>query len=112
MSAPPTSNAGALICQSFRRDVWVRFAPGKTGCCVESPTEMLNVVRDLLRGKLVIAVVENKKAWVETTLRPAGTKPVLKRGETAAIYSWKDLPQRSSRSSTGSRSKRRERSER
>jgi hypothetical protein len=92
--APPTSNAGALICQSFRGDVWVRFAPGKTGCCVESTTEMLNVVRDLLRGKLVITVVESQKSWVDTTVRPARTKPVLKRGQTVAIYSWKSLPRR------------------
>jgi hypothetical protein len=86
--APPASNAGALICQSFLGDVWVRFAPGQTGCCVESVEEMLKVVRDLMSSKLVISVVSTKKSWVETTLRRSGTKPALKRGQTAAIYSW------------------------
>ena len=29
--SPPGSNAGALVCQSFRGDVWVRLPPGKLG---------------------------------------------------------------------------------
>src|SRR5262245_58679806 len=86
--APPESNAGALVCQSFRGDVWVRFAPGQTGCCVESIEELINVVRRLLKGELVIAVVQNRESWIGTTLRPAGKRPTLKRGETVAIYSW------------------------
>src|SRR5437762_1085755 len=64
--SPPRSNAGAIICQSFRGDVWVRFAPGQTGCCCESLPDLLNTVRDLMAGKLVIAVVSKKKIWVET----------------------------------------------
>jgi hypothetical protein len=50
--------------------------------------DLLKTVQGLLAGKLVIAVVSKGKGWIETSLRSAGTKPVLKRGETAAIYSW------------------------
>jgi hypothetical protein len=86
--SPPTSNAGAIICQSFRGDVWVRFAPGQTGCCCESVPDLLNTVRDLMAGKLVIAVVSRKNIWVETILSPVGANPALKRGQAVAIYSW------------------------
>lgn len=77
------------MCQSFRGDVWVRFAPGQTGCCCESVPDLLKTVRYLLTGKFVIAVVSKKDTWVETSVRRAGTKPVLRRGETVAIYSWR-----------------------
>ena len=86
--SPPGSNAGALVCQSFRGNVWVRFAPGQTGCCCDSVSDLLKTVDGFLAGHLVIAVVSKKEVWVETSVRLAGTKPRLKRGETVAIYSW------------------------
>ena len=49
---------------------------------------------NLMTDKFVIAVVWNKKTWVETSLRASGSKPVLKRGQTAEIYSWRGLNSR------------------
>ena len=86
--APPGSNAGALVCQSFRGDVWVRFAPGQTGCCCESVPDFVKTVRDLLAGKLAITVVSKRGLWVETSLHPAGSKRKVGRGQTVATYSW------------------------
>jgi hypothetical protein len=93
--SPPGSDAGALVCQSFRGDVWVRFAPGQTACCCESVPDLLKTVRDLLAGKVIIAVVTQGTEWVETLLMPVGQKPALKRGQTVATYSW--LPARNRR---------------
>ena len=92
--SPPGSNAGALVCQSFLGDVWVRFAPGRTGCCCGSVPDLLKAVSNL-SGEFVIAVVWNKKTWVETSLRVAGTRHLLKRGQTIEIYSWRGLNSRS-----------------
>jgi hypothetical protein len=92
--SPPGSNAGAMVCQSLLGNVWVRFAPGCTGCCCESVPDLLKTIRNLLSVKFAIAVVWNKKVWVETSLRAAGTRPVLRRGQTVEIYSWRGLNSR------------------
>jgi hypothetical protein len=84
--SPPGSNAGALVCQSFRGDVWVRFAPGQTGCCCESVPDLLNTVRGLLTGKLVIAR-SRKEPRSDISAFHRLWNPLLKRGETVAIYS-------------------------
>ncbi len=63
--------------------MWVRFAPGLTGGCCTSIPDLLKTVRNLLTGKAVIGVVTKKGAWVETTFRPAGTKPVLRPGQNS-----------------------------
>jgi hypothetical protein len=86
--APPDSNAGAMMCQSFRGDVWVRVSPGQTGCCCESIPELLKTIEALLAGEVVIAVVFRGTEWLSTSLMPVGQKPTLKRGQTVATYSW------------------------
>jgi hypothetical protein len=86
--APPGSNAGAMVCQSLEGAVWVRFAPGQTGCCCESVPDLLKTVRELLSGKAVITVISKGTQWVETTVHSAASKRKVARGQTAATYSW------------------------
>jgi hypothetical protein len=86
--APQGSQAGHLVVQTNRGDLWVRFAPPYTGSLVDGHREMKRVIDALLADEIVFVTIAQGKKWVETTLADPGKKIKLKTGQTARVISW------------------------
>lgn len=92
ISAPVGSKAGQLVVfTAGGKDLWIRFSPSSMCYSVDSETEMLSVIQELLTEIALFAVVMRGDEWVGTTLvrrGMAGDVPQLGPNEVAHVVSW------------------------
>src|SRR5918996_4888219 len=86
--APRSSKAGALICSSRGSEVWVRFALPRAFYPIDTPRELVTVVKALLNDDALFVLLTKRRKWSGTTLVKRGVRPVQDIGESARIVSW------------------------
>jgi|HubBroStandDraft_2_1064218.scaffolds.fasta_scaffold1193146_1 hypothetical protein len=90
--APTGSNAGHLVIFTANgTDLWLRFRPPSMCYSVDDETELVDVIRQLLRDKVSLVVIMRGNEWAGTTLIRQGVPgdiPQLEPGEVAQVVSW------------------------
>lgn len=89
LRAPRSSHAGALVCLSSNHgDLWVRFAPPRAFYPIDNARELLTIVHGLLTDELLFILLSKRRIWSGTTLMRRGAPLLVRRGESARIWSW------------------------
>jgi hypothetical protein len=86
--APKDSKAGHLRIFTFRGDLWVRYNPPRMCYPIDNRAELLSIVRQLLKDKVLFVNTYRRKKWVGGTLTRRGVAPRVEPGEFAQVVSW------------------------
>ena len=86
--APRGSRAGHLRIFTYRGDLWVRFNPARMCYPIDSRTELLSIVRQLVKDKVLFVNMYRGTKWTGGTLTRRGVQPRLAAGERAHVVSW------------------------
>jgi uncharacterized protein YbbC (DUF1343 family) len=88
IAAPRRSRASVLLCMSQGDDIWIRFGSKQAFYSVDTPRELVSIVRALLSDEVHFAVLSRDRKWSGTTLVRRGSLPAQGVGESARIISW------------------------
>ena len=88
LPAPSGSKAGHLRIFTSRGDLWVRYNPPRMCYPIDNRAELLSIVRQLLKDKVLFVNIYRGTKWRGGTLTRRGIEPQVQRGEVAQVVSW------------------------